>query len=838
MKDETEVLEKPKPSIHYDQAVNAAPTNYHPTGFDTPSRPASLAGTDDELEDDFDWSGEEDLVDEEAKFEQRMGIKQKRKGWGFKRILTLLFSSLVGSTLLAGVLVTPAILIHFYWYLKHPSDHRLYVKQTVQAWLFWAAANLVISWYLALMVDIIPAVVRFAVGLSWGHTSESLKTRLELFNSVKDTFKPLLYGASAWVSWVIVFANIFELVDLDQPSLSRAQYNNRVYDVIKFLFFFTLVYCVQRMLSHFIAFAFHRTAFKDRVDAVQEALQVIENLRDYRPKFTTKIPRSGIRTPLFGFNIPLTDKDHFNVVSGALRSHAAQQASADGHEADVEDGEHTVVGTGSRKSTLMGLGKGKNRMSWLGGTNRSPETPSPELEMGVYPRNTSNVNTPTGVPLNPDAHHYPPTGNNSTRSSIDHSAGDTIAQAARALKNAILHDARNIKGKETDGFLGFASVANSSEAKRLARSIYLKFRDRSSHRTYLLPADFHPAFETPELAAAAFRVFDKDNNGDISRAEIKTTLLKVYKERRSLARSMRDVSVALRTLDQILLLFAMIILCFISLSLFGVNVGSSLTSVYTLGIAASFIFKNAASNAFDAIMFLFVTHPFDTGDRCFIDNENLIVKRMGLFATVFTRVDGTESYYFNSQLFSKFITNVRRSGKMFENLTMQLAWRTPLAKLDALETCMNEWLATEENRWFQPNTSITLQHIDYQKYLEVTIGIPHNGNWQDWGIRCARKTAFHAAVQYYSRQLGIEGYEAPLPVVYLDSDTHMPLSPLPAGETGQAVDSNTDLNIKNLEKEAEQMKPSLGFLPPLAARSAHIRARKSKSKKAILRGVD
>jgi hypothetical protein len=175
----------------------------------------------------------------------------------------------------------------------------------------------------------------------------------------------------------------------------------------------------------------------------------------------------------------------------------------------------------------------------------------------------------------------------------------------------------------------------------------------------------------------------------------------------------------------------------------------------------------------------FHNSPYDTGDRCFIDDENLVVKKMGLFAasllhslhsatthsalqTLFTRVDGTETYYFNSQLFNKFMyvsilttscepshshhsfcsMNTRRSGvrsssceffipnlapqKQFENLTMQVAWKTPLAKLDALEKCMNEWLATEENRWFQPNTSVTLQHIDYQKYLELTIGIGHN----------------------------------------------------------------------------------------------------------------
>lgn len=70
---------------------------------------------------------------------------------------------------------------------------------------------------------------------------------------------------------------------------------------------------------------------------------------------------------------------------------------------------------------------------------------------------------------------------------------------------------------------------------------------------------------------------------------------------------MRDVSMALKTLDHILLFFAFVILFFISLSVFGVEVGDSLTSVYSIGIAASFIFKNSASGAFDAIMFLFVT---------------------------------------------------------------------------------------------------------------------------------------------------------------------------------------------------------------------------------------
>ena len=177
---------------------------------------------------------------------------------------------------------------------------------------------------------------------------------------------------------------------------------------------------------------------------------------------------------------------------------------------------------------------------------------------------------------------------------------------AKTVKTAVLHDARNLQGRIDTDISGLVwDVSSAHEAKRLARSIYNAFRNPS--RNYLMPSDFEPAFSTKEEAQGAFRVFDKDNNGDISRAEIKTTLLKVYKERRSLSRSMRDVGVALQSLDQILLFFALVILFFISLSIFGVNVGSSLTSLYSLGIGLSFIFKNACSNAFDAIMFLFVT---------------------------------------------------------------------------------------------------------------------------------------------------------------------------------------------------------------------------------------
>ena len=246
-------------------------------------------------------------------------------------------------------------------------------------------------------------------------------------------------------------------------------------------------------------------------------------------------------------------------------------------------------------------GKGKHRSVLLLNSGGDPNDPSLSMASvhSYPPTRRSEVNTPTRPR---DSHDVDDVG-----------AGAVVTQAAKALRMAVLHDARNLKGKDGADKTLVWDVNNSSEAKRLARLIYLTFRQ--GKRKYLLPQDFHPVFPTPEEAKVAFRVFDSDNNGDISRREIKTALLKVYKERRFLSRSMRDVGAALKTLDRILLLFALIILFFISLSVFGVEVGSSLSSVYSIGIAASFIFKNTASSAFDAIMFLFVTQYVRTSLR-------------------------------------------------------------------------------------------------------------------------------------------------------------------------------------------------------------------------------
>lgn len=82
--------------VHYPQDLPSLPSPvYLPKKAsgktDTDSRASSVIGTDDEdddgrdEDDEYDWSGEEDLVDEEAKFEKQIKSDHRAKRWGPKR---------------------------------------------------------------------------------------------------------------------------------------------------------------------------------------------------------------------------------------------------------------------------------------------------------------------------------------------------------------------------------------------------------------------------------------------------------------------------------------------------------------------------------------------------------------------------------------------------------------------------------------------------------------------------------------------------------------------------------------------------------------------------------
>lgn len=154
---------------------------------------------------------------------------------------------------------------------------------------------------------------------------------------------------------------------------------------------------------------------------------------------------------------------------------------------------------------------------------------------------------------------------------------------------------------------GHQTANSTNQAKYLAKKIYTNIVGPDSNRDTIVEADIYPFFRTTKEATFAFSLFDTDGNGDISKRELRSGCIRIYRERKNLTRSMRDLSQATGKLDIILMIIFVIIWAIIVCAAFGVDVGTDLMPLWSAFVAASFVFGTSAKDAFEAIIFVFVT---------------------------------------------------------------------------------------------------------------------------------------------------------------------------------------------------------------------------------------
>lgn len=81
-----------RPTVHYPEELDDGPSaQYTNTPPKLESRAPSFAGTDDDDDgDEPDWSGDEDLADEEVKFGKQMGVNLRARRWTIWRFVRFL----------------------------------------------------------------------------------------------------------------------------------------------------------------------------------------------------------------------------------------------------------------------------------------------------------------------------------------------------------------------------------------------------------------------------------------------------------------------------------------------------------------------------------------------------------------------------------------------------------------------------------------------------------------------------------------------------------------------------------------------------------------------------
>jgi hypothetical protein len=129
-------------------------------------------------------------------------------------------------------------------------------------------------------------------------------------------------------------------------------------------------------------------------------------------------------------------------------------------------------------------------------------------------------------------------------------------------------------------------------------------------------------------------------------------------------------------------------------------------SAGTFILGLSWLIGTTAQEILASIIFLFIKHAYDVGDRVSIDSVDYIVLEMHLLSTIFKKIDGTVTQAPHSLLNTKFVLkcvssfvfgerevlttissrSYRRSGAIFESFTWDVAFDTPFEKVRSLSS--------------------------------------------------------------------------------------------------------------------------------------------------------
>lgn len=184
-----------------------------------------------------------------------------------------------------------------------------------------------------------------------------------------------------------------------------------------------------------------------------------------------------------------------------------------------------------------------------------------------------------------------------------------------------------------------------------------------------------------------------------------------------------------------------------------------IASAGTTLLSLSFIFAVTCQEFLGSCIFLFVKHPYDVGDRVYINDVQLIVERISLLYSVFTRTDTKQVTQIpNIQLNNYWVDNISRSKAMYESIEVDVSYDTSFEDIELLRCEMEKFVRSHDNsRDFQPDFTIGIGGVGSLDKLTLKISILHKSNWHNDMVRASRRSKFMCALALALKKIPIYG---------------------------------------------------------------------------------
>ncbi|GAB4842493.1 hypothetical protein Ancab_012467 [Ancistrocladus abbreviatus] len=129
------------------------------------------------------------------------------------------------------------------------------------------------------------------------------------------------------------------------------------------------------------------------------------------------------------------------------------------------------------------------------------------------------------------------------------------------------------------------------------------------------------------------------------------------------------------------------------LLLIGIATTKLLLLIISPFVATTYIFSDSCKMFLEGVIFAFVRHSYDVGDRCLIDGIEMEVKHINILTTSFLRISGgEETIYPNSVLATKTIVNLKGEPDPYEHIELNLDPTTDESKIAEMEKRMKKFI--------------------------------------------------------------------------------------------------------------------------------------------------
>ena len=474
-------------------------------------------------------------------------------------------------------------------YLSNEGDPLLLQSSSYQVvrYSIWMSATWIIWVLSAFLTNALPSLIVAIVTFIFGECSERIRQKLDLIPAVKSWGHATIALAGSLVVHILVFYQR-DLVPIWGDVLK----------LVISLLIIAIVLFLQRMFVQNLAYNFHLVSYKDRIAQSNYELEILDLLKRAIRAFGlanifSSSGESGTRSLNLGDS---------RILPKFLRTTTKVYLEKDAPViVEVKSVAESKVELIEMKSVMQD--ELRSRLS----------TPEPRID-GSLKRNISHETGAKSL-------------NNPTTSTPKPQDGLAIGKRNRKIK----------KNFELYG---------EKHAIALAHELFYSLDPGVQ---VITATAFEKYIDDDALAKEAFRIFDKDGDGSVTLGEFELTVRRIYGEKRALNDSLGDLSEALGNLNKCLYVFSGLASILCAFPVWGISINAILPFTSLL-LALSFVFGASARKTFDCIIFLFVSHPFDSGDLIRVDNQYYTVLEQSILQTTLT-VEGKIIYIPNRNIF-------------------------------------------------------------------------------------------------------------------------------------------------------------------------------------------